>query len=279
METAISIRIAASSDLPPDCKAILNIAYEHLRILLITCKPWAKGRALDDLAMQAWENACDELGLVGEQRLQPGLDERTRMVERGSLTQGTLKTKIQKEIFASHYGFVAGATLKGEEKAANRALVKLLKDRDAFVHLDPRKRGSLFQNGIVAKALYAVYFMDTQAPAVRLTTLYFSDGIPVETLALVFTAVQNCIDEYAEGVFHQIDFTEKKYKREYNRMLGQLQRWDSYSREKTDKAGQIRRELLGTCRAAAGVANEEEPYEEAGGGISDSELKAFEDTE
>ncbi|OCH85019.1 hypothetical protein OBBRIDRAFT_839274 [Obba rivulosa] len=49
--------------LPPDCKAILNIAYEHLRILLITRKLWAKGRALDDLAMQAWENACDELGL------------------------------------------------------------------------------------------------------------------------------------------------------------------------------------------------------------------------
>ncbi|OCH83764.1 hypothetical protein OBBRIDRAFT_808762, partial [Obba rivulosa] len=61
--------------------------------------------------------------------------------------------------------------------------------------------------------------------------------------------------------------------------LGQLQCWDSYSREKTDKAGQIRRELLETCRAAAGIANEEEPYEEAGGGISDSELKAFEDTE
>lgn len=72
-------RDRSARDVSNEHKAILDVAYEHLRMLLITDKPWARGREMDRLIMQAWENACDELGLVGEQRLRPGLKERARV--------------------------------------------------------------------------------------------------------------------------------------------------------------------------------------------------------
>ncbi|EMD34480.1 hypothetical protein CERSUDRAFT_97736 [Gelatoporia subvermispora B] len=276
-------RDRSARDVSNEHKAILDVAYEHLRMLLITDKPWARGREMDRLIMQAWENACDELGLVGEQRLRPGLKERAQLVERGLQTRSAVKTYLQHNLFASHYGFKIGRPrLSEDDKARNCDQVKILLEQDAFVHMDARERGSVFQNPIVANAMHGLWFRDTQDTGVRLTHLYFVDGVPIETMALIFTVwlasqVRNCIDEFQRGSHKKIDFSERAYKSVYESLLGQLKRWSEYSRARSDRAGDFRREVLANCRVAAGVTAQEESAEEVIGGIPESELFACED--
>lgn len=117
--------------------------------------------------------------------------------------------------------------------------------------------------------MHGLWFRDTQDTGVRLTHLYFVDGVPIETMALIFTAVsfqiivswvillmlkwlasqvRNCIDEFQRGSHKKIDFSERAYKSVYESLLGQLKRWSEYSRARSDRAGDFRREVLANCQ-------------------------------
>ncbi|KAF8506338.1 hypothetical protein JB92DRAFT_2674997, partial [Gautieria morchelliformis] len=56
---------------------------------------------------------------------------------------------------------------------------------------------------------------------------YFNP-IPLPTLALLFTAIENCVDEWKDGRFCSIGFTEKLYREKYQSYLTNLEMWGDH---------------------------------------------------
>ncbi|EJD47057.1 hypothetical protein AURDEDRAFT_163665 [Auricularia subglabra TFB-10046 SS5] len=95
-------------------------------------------------------------------------------------------------------------------------------------------------------------------------------GIKLETLALILAAVQNCVDEWAEGEFQEIAFTAPGYRKWY---LHHLQRLEHYAKHKTLSAicARLRKDMYRAAMLRAGAIM---PKVSTQIGITDDDLEA-----
>ncbi|KAH9973908.1 hypothetical protein BGW80DRAFT_1171230 [Lactifluus volemus] len=71
-----------------------------------------------------------------------------------------------------------------------------------------------------------MWFNDKEDDGVRYSNRFDPDGggrIPLPTVALVCTAIKNCLDEYQSGAFSEIPFTRVMYKAKYDARLSYLE--------------------------------------------------------
>ncbi|KAF8504078.1 hypothetical protein JB92DRAFT_2738765, partial [Gautieria morchelliformis] len=95
---------------------------------------------------------------------------------------------------------------------------------------DHEARKGLFENPCLIHILQTQWFADPHDEGVAFH-LYFNP-VPLPTMALVFTAIENCIDEWKDGQLKAVDFTEKAYRDKYLAHLANLKRWREHTQGK-----------------------------------------------
>ncbi|KAF8500068.1 hypothetical protein JB92DRAFT_3146256 [Gautieria morchelliformis] len=107
------------------------------------------------------------------------------------------------------------------------ALVRELTMNHGILFKDHEARTGLFDNLWTARILRAQWFVDAHAEGISFHA-YFNP-ILLPTLALLFTAIENCVDEWKDGRFRSIDFTEKLYREKYQSYLTNLETWGDHA--------------------------------------------------
>ncbi|KAH9846760.1 hypothetical protein C2E23DRAFT_947339, partial [Lenzites betulinus] len=127
--------------------------------------------------------------------------------------------------------------------ARNRARYETLKTKDTFVW---RKRAKnlascqgLYEAKIFQLVASKVYFKGPTDDGVVL--LEFYRPFPLVGIALIATAVQCAIDEWAKGTFSRVTFSDSAYSTDYARHLKNL---ESYAKVSPDIVNSIRSRLF-----------------------------------
>ncbi|KII90200.1 hypothetical protein PLICRDRAFT_138729 [Plicaturopsis crispa FD-325 SS-3] len=143
--------------------------------------------------------------------------------------RGALKT-IARALVETTYGFETSDKPRTIER--NRKLVLSLKDGSAFVY---RKRGEttqdhigLYENKIIQKVVNQMWFKSKHDDGVTFVEYYHP--FPAVALALVLTAIECAIDEWASGSLVKIKFEIDVYRDVYNRHLDAIYDFEEASR-------------------------------------------------
>ncbi|KAJ7623730.1 hypothetical protein FB45DRAFT_926588 [Roridomyces roridus] len=187
-------------------------------------------------------------GLNAEVQERTALTERiARMIKSyASHARSSLKDSIR-PLIGPTYRFNAGETQKDMDK--NVVLRGKLLKHSAFHYKDPGTLSIYAGHKIILASLRAAFFKKKGSRGV-LYSKYFSP-ISLVTLALVFTVVEFCIDEYTTGRFMQAIFDEVAHKERYESHLLALTEWSELMPPVTTA---LRQQLHDRCRTLAGAA-------------------------
>ncbi|PBK99791.1 hypothetical protein ARMGADRAFT_1025917 [Armillaria gallica] len=81
-----------------------------------------------------------------------------------------------------------------------------LLNRANFLYKDPATRSGLYQNTIIQTVLNAIWFKNKNDEE-AMNPNFLKDGIPLPAIALVFTVIECCIDEWQTGQHVDVQFT------------------------------------------------------------------------
>ncbi|KAF8576235.1 hypothetical protein K439DRAFT_1397491 [Ramaria rubella] len=207
-----------ASDFDTEIQSTVLLACHCYRNMLCTEHAFPSELDQERYARQAWLLACQDYEVD-----HVATRENYKVIRaRGSQVRGKLKHHVR-PLTVSHYGFKASDA----DKMKTQSLVTLLKDKNTLVYKDHEARKGLFENPVLLKAIKNQWFPKPHAEGV-IFHLYFN-LIPLPTMALVFTVIENCIDEWSSGVYQPLDFTEKSYRDIYEQHLASLEKWQSHT--------------------------------------------------
>ncbi|KAG1867249.1 hypothetical protein DFJ58DRAFT_911671 [Suillus subalutaceus] len=157
--------------------------------LVVTRAPFPETLIIETkLAKDAWREACNMAELTIQ--LTPSL---VKMMTRcTSQVRGELKTKMR-TLTALFFGF-----------RASRSIPAIKQNRDLAESL---KEGS--QPGLIQEAMNHMWFANRCDEGI-VHAKYF-DPLPVQTIALILTAIECCIDEWMTGLKEDIKFSSLAY--------------------------------------------------------------------
>ncbi|KAF8954048.1 hypothetical protein BDZ97DRAFT_1766789 [Flammula alnicola] len=210
-------------------------AIREYRCLISTRFPFPDHPDETRMACESWDAACKELevDLMITSRI-------TKVItNRGSHTRGELKTKAR-PIVETFYRFESGQNRKIIAK--NRDLAEALKDQ----------YGGLYKNPLIQKIINAMWFHNRQDEGVIFDG-YFRPIRP-ETIALVLTVIDCCIDEWITGIRTDVAFTGAIYHDVFIEHLKCLKDFDDCAKaKKLDILGNIQEKLYNRGRFHAGA--------------------------
>ncbi|KAL6305614.1 hypothetical protein BKA93DRAFT_730747 [Sparassis latifolia] len=219
---------------------LLDIAYKHFKLLLCTEGAWSNTDDMDMLVIESWGTACEEKDLT----YTPTMKDRDLIRDRAPQVRGLMKT-IARGLVPQQYGFKNGHSNKVKEH--NRALVMQLKHKTAHGHIDPTSRTTLCRNPIIAEILTKMWFVDAEDDGIRYQE-YFIGGPSLPLMAQVLTAVECAIDEYTTGTHVKLEMRARKYKSVYLEHLTMLNKWEAYSKTRSQASCRMQGDLLQTLR-------------------------------
>ncbi|TBU58249.1 hypothetical protein BD310DRAFT_977542 [Dichomitus squalens] len=190
-------------------------------------------------ADKAWLSICKEVQVYYQ--LTDHVEQ--IIVKRNSHARGALRDLIRPWI-------------EKNARIANIATYTQLLDLNAdephpvFHYQDTMAPSGFALHPIIQKAIQKNWFSDATGLGVRYST-YFSP-IRNVTLALLFTTIEFCLDQWETGIFNsRLQFTEKLYKPKYDKHLRAIQEWREIDEEITLATMQ---ELHDRARRASGAA-------------------------
>ncbi|KII83136.1 hypothetical protein PLICRDRAFT_33071 [Plicaturopsis crispa FD-325 SS-3] len=160
-----------------DTKAVLKVAAKAYRCWLSTSELYPEDDARDLAASHAWAEAC-HTKMFEEQEFTT----KTYIVRRGSQVRCELITKAR-PIVKGYFGFHSGKDEADVDH--NRDLVDALKSNAGYLYTIPSNKLAFARVGSFRKS----------------STLCV-------TVALVFTVIEHCIDEFSTGTQHETGFSE-----------------------------------------------------------------------
>ncbi|KAL1943792.1 hypothetical protein VTO73DRAFT_3610 [Trametes versicolor] len=177
-------------------------------------------------ARQAWDDAGERL----ETELSPNREVIKIISAYSWHLRGELKTAARPLVEAT-YGF--RASQKTRVQLRNRERATKLREADAFVY---RKRGNtaddhqgLYEAEIIQQVANRVYFKKRGDDGIVLKEIY--SPFPDVALALIIAAIECCIDEWSDGTYNKISFTEASYRSVYEHHLRELRAFEHASEE------------------------------------------------
>ncbi|KAI5987190.1 hypothetical protein EDD15DRAFT_2152343, partial [Pisolithus albus] len=135
------------------------------------------------------------------------------VTSRGSQVRGQLKTKLRPLVEAM-FGFYSSQSKNAIKK--NRNLAEGLKEGTNFAFKEDGRRGFL-KAPIIQKIVNTMWFTNKHDDGIVFHE-YFKP-FPYPALALVLTAIECCIDEWATGSRTDIPFTIQEYRGAYESHL------------------------------------------------------------
>ncbi|GBE90183.1 hypothetical protein SCP_1900320 [Sparassis crispa] len=173
-----------------------------------------------EMVQQAWKKACEQTGLnvIVMTTLIKMITKRTSHV------RGELKTKVC-GIIQSFYDFRSGKNKSTISR--NCQHTEDLKDGYSFVYEDSATKKGLYKSEIIQMVINDMWFANKHDEGVRYHG-YFNP-MPVVTIALVLTAVECGIDEWAAGIKEDVPFTAASYKEVYQAHLHCLHDFEKHT--------------------------------------------------
>ncbi|EED85826.1 predicted protein [Postia placenta Mad-698-R] len=245
-------RDRSARTLMEDEQIIILAAYTHFKLLICTRSPFPTAQEGDILAVDAWAAACNELGVPRD-----NVPLNLKIKSREQQVRSTLKT-IARKYVVKQYHFDNNKSLSSIAIEANRVLVESLKVKCAFAHIDKDNLTTLCKNPIFADILEDAWFADAGSDGMRYPA-YFGSLIPLVTVALLLTVVENAIDEWTSGQWRLVELRSPVYGPRYLKHLHSLHQWAEYSVQRSQAHICMQRELLQTVRLWASLKNKLTP--------------------
>ncbi|KAF8960928.1 hypothetical protein BDZ97DRAFT_1760386 [Flammula alnicola] len=195
-------------------------------------------------ARQSWKNAC--LAAEEPYKITDGIS--SILQKRGSRIRGHALNQIR-PLMVNVFGFKRGTDAK--TVAWNRDLYTKLKTKAAFHYKNPETLSGYAQGKIISEILHAVWFEDTNSQGVTFKNLF--DPIPLETLALIFTILDFCLDEWSDGTRVKAKLWGKDIKDRHEIFHKDLAEWAALNVEVVTA---IRRKLYTRSCRNAGVVTQ-----------------------
>ncbi|KAH9972696.1 hypothetical protein BJV77DRAFT_1131087 [Russula vinacea] len=146
---------------------------------------------------------------------------------RSSHLRGRVKSKIQPHI-KNLYGFHPVSRPRAVEH--NIRLARKLKEKFTFLYAERGEDGNkgLYEHPIIQQTINAVWFNGKKDDGIMLTDIY--RPFPKVALALTLTAIENCIDEWADGTHTSITFSQDSYEDLFKEHLQELDNFDKFTK-------------------------------------------------
>ncbi|KAF8987415.1 hypothetical protein BDQ17DRAFT_1335078 [Cyathus striatus] len=177
--------------------------------------------------------------------------------------------KNARAVVQSHYMF--STVGNGAAIAKNRRLCEMLVTKSAFHYKNPSEHKGYCQNPIVSNILHETWHHQGNADGV-IFDQYFNP-LPLECLALIFTALSFSIEEWSTGSRKQASFTETIAEAKYRAHLNDLELWNGLNPAVTEK---ICKKLCQRAQRYAGVINDDPVAPQLVGDLIDSARKELE---
>ncbi|EPQ50053.1 hypothetical protein GLOTRDRAFT_28932, partial [Gloeophyllum trabeum ATCC 11539] len=198
-------------------RKVLLDAIGHYRTRVSTEYAYPVNAEDEQWAVEAWARACRDAGVDI-----PIEDAFVRMITaRASHVRGELKTKARGLVELA-YGLQVPSSQ--DERLKNRNKVRDLLTRLAFTYADYERRSGIYENEIIQRLINVTWFANPKDEGIQYQR-YFGKCMPIPTIALVLTVIENVLDEWRTGEREDIQFTAKLYQAKYDRHLYELERF------------------------------------------------------
>ncbi|KAI0669331.1 hypothetical protein C8Q78DRAFT_977934, partial [Trametes maxima] len=238
-----------ASDYEPHVYSLILRACHQYEALIATENAFPDLETQDAWATRVWTIVCTGANMF--YKLTNRI--KTIITGRGSHARGDLRDKIRPYI-AENYGFSDEGTERA--KVQNLARYNYLLDRDAikpepvFAFKDVEARTEFAHNRAIRNAIKATWFADPTGPGI----IYAAQFSPIreETLALIFTTIEFCLDQWSDGTCNKnLALTQKAYESKYIAHLKIIRLW-SQSGPEASKI--VRQRMYDRARRACGAA-------------------------
>ncbi|KAJ7782949.1 hypothetical protein B0H16DRAFT_1447187 [Mycena metata] len=229
-------------DYTEPARTLLHNAMHRYEVCVDTLNTYPGAELQMQWVKEIWDQVCTE----AEERMQ--LTERMAgmITKYGSHARSTVVGCVC-PLIAPTFGFKLGDSDKILRK--NLKLHKVLLDESGFHYRDTEARTGYAKNDIVMESMRVTWFKNKSARGVRFMQAF--SPITLVTLALTFTAIEFCIEEYSTGRFQPGIFDEVENKERYMVHLQDLTEWAALKPSVTDV---IRQQMHDKLRAATGAA-------------------------
>ncbi|KAF8465636.1 hypothetical protein JB92DRAFT_2034245 [Gautieria morchelliformis] len=174
------------------------------------------------------------------------------IVERVSTIRGRVKDKVVERV-ASHYGFKTSN--KDHVIQANKELAGKLLGDDGYIFEDAATSMGMYEHPILQDVINAQWFSKKKKSDGIVFGASFNP-IPDPVIALVFTAVEYAIKQWASGLLVSgSQFSEADYQDVYKRHLDGLEQWCNFSTRPAQALARHQQRLYSYGRYRAGFHN------------------------
>ncbi|KAH9954062.1 hypothetical protein BC827DRAFT_80350 [Russula dissimulans] len=198
----------------------------------------------------AWNEACAREGVHPNQLPQDG-----PFADRSMKVLHDMKMKIMHHI-ESFYGFDTSRAPEVISRNARHA--RALLTAMAFIYREPTSGGTPrhpYRHPIIQKAINTIWFQNKDSDGIVFHELF--TPIPIQTMALVLTVIECCIDEWTDGTRQPSNWDEARYKAVYISHVSSLVDLRGHGLPQSrDLLAQIQRDLLNDARIHAGATAE-----------------------
>ncbi|KAI1781868.1 hypothetical protein LXA43DRAFT_977864 [Ganoderma leucocontextum] len=235
---------AKASDYEPHATRLILAACRHFEVLVLTNDPFPDESKQELWVKDAW--ACTSDAVKRYYRLPDRV--KKLIMSRTSHARGALKDCIR-PLVTPKYGF--SSSMDEATKITNRTLYERLLDLNnpegpepIFHYQNVDAVTGFARNEIVSHAIREQWFRNSDGIGLRLPTQF--SPIREETLGIIFTAIEFCLDQWADGTLSEgARFTEKVYKPKYENHLRLIKEWTKIDPTVTEK---IRKQMYDEAR-------------------------------
>ncbi|KAK0493098.1 hypothetical protein EDD18DRAFT_1357018 [Armillaria luteobubalina] len=208
---------------------------------IFTINAYPDEKTQSEIVRELW----DEVSASVKQKfeLTPALQ--SMIKKRGARCHGNIRDRIQ-PLIAPAYGFQVSDKKKIHQ--ANKNLYVMLSTGGAFSFKTPGDRYRRFENKIIFQAICACWFKNQKTPGIKYSDDY--DPIKPESVALIITVLENCIDEWASGKFAPKPLDEDVQWPRYLAHLADIRKWCKANPKVT---GNILKQWHNGARSSTGV--------------------------
>ncbi|KAI6156699.1 hypothetical protein BKA82DRAFT_3931682, partial [Pisolithus tinctorius] len=174
------------------------------------------------LLAASWMRACQVTGVKLART--PNLSK--LITSRSSQVRGELKTKLCPLVEAM-FGFHSSQSKSAIQK--NQALAESLKEGTNFAFKAKENRRGFLKVPLIQNIINMMWFANKHDEGVKFPEHF--KPFPYPALALILTAIECCIDEWATGQRGDISFTTQEYCSVFESYLKCLQDFDDATKE------------------------------------------------
>ncbi|KIO16783.1 hypothetical protein M407DRAFT_85608 [Tulasnella calospora MUT 4182] len=208
-----------ASDYSEDVEALLNYASGYMRALVVSEHPMPSVDESIEMAAESFEQAKHDRPTVAT-------PSDVKYISIVSFSMGTLRRAIAqvrgriKDAARARTGDSYGFDDRPRMEQKNRRRYLALLEEDAYTYEKPESFKGPYYHPLCYKILKMCFFSKASDDGVAFSD--FFSPIRAETIALIFTAIRMCLDEWKSGRYKALTFTSDVYEPIYQVHLANL---------------------------------------------------------